>query len=29
MQVVGTIASPITGMEGNQEFLLYAKRTAG
>ncbi len=26
-QVVGTIPSPITGMEGNQEFLLYAKRS--
>jgi len=26
-QVVGTILSPITGMEGNQEFLLYAKRS--
>jgi 23S rRNA (cytidine1920-2'-O)/16S rRNA (cytidine1409-2'-O)-methyltransferase len=25
-QVVGTIPSPITGAEGNQEFLLYAKR---
>lgn len=25
-QVVGTIPSPITGTEGNQEFLLYAKR---
>jgi 23S rRNA (cytidine1920-2'-O)/16S rRNA (cytidine1409-2'-O)-methyltransferase len=24
--VVGTIPSPITGAEGNQEFLLYAKR---
>jgi 23S rRNA (cytidine1920-2'-O)/16S rRNA (cytidine1409-2'-O)-methyltransferase len=24
--VVGTIPSPITGMEGNKEFLLYAKR---
>jgi 23S rRNA (cytidine1920-2'-O)/16S rRNA (cytidine1409-2'-O)-methyltransferase len=24
--VVGTIPSPIAGMEGNQEFLLYAKR---
>lgn len=26
-QVVGTIPSPITGMEGNREFLLYAKRS--
>ena len=26
-QVVGTIPSPITGMEGNQEFLLYGKRS--
>jgi 23S rRNA (cytidine1920-2'-O)/16S rRNA (cytidine1409-2'-O)-methyltransferase len=26
-QVVGTIPSPITGMEGNHEFLLYAKRS--
>jgi len=25
--VVGMIPSPITGMEGNQEFLLYAKRS--
>jgi 23S rRNA (cytidine1920-2'-O)/16S rRNA (cytidine1409-2'-O)-methyltransferase len=25
-QVVETIPSPITGAEGNQEFLLYAKR---
>jgi 23S rRNA (cytidine1920-2'-O)/16S rRNA (cytidine1409-2'-O)-methyltransferase len=25
-QVVGTIPSPITGAEGNQEFLLYARR---
>jgi 23S rRNA (cytidine1920-2'-O)/16S rRNA (cytidine1409-2'-O)-methyltransferase len=25
-QVVGTIPSPITGAEGNQEFLLYGKR---
>jgi 23S rRNA (cytidine1920-2'-O)/16S rRNA (cytidine1409-2'-O)-methyltransferase len=25
-QVAGTIASPITGMEGNREFLLYARR---
>ncbi len=25
-EVVGTIPSPITGAEGNQEFLLYAKR---
>src|SRR6202167_3658731 len=24
--VVGTIPSPITGMEGNKEFLLYARR---
>ena len=27
-QVVGTIPSPITGAEGNQEFLLYSKRLA-
>jgi 23S rRNA (cytidine1920-2'-O)/16S rRNA (cytidine1409-2'-O)-methyltransferase len=26
-QVAGTIPSPITGMEGNREFLLYAKRS--
>jgi 23S rRNA (cytidine1920-2'-O)/16S rRNA (cytidine1409-2'-O)-methyltransferase len=26
-QVVGTIPSPIIGAEGNQEFLLYAKRS--
>jgi len=26
-QVVGTIPSPITGVEGNREFLLYAKRS--
>jgi len=26
-QVVGTIPSPITGAEGNREFLLYARRT--
>jgi len=26
-QVVETIPSPITGMEGNREFLLYARRT--
>jgi 23S rRNA (cytidine1920-2'-O)/16S rRNA (cytidine1409-2'-O)-methyltransferase len=26
-QVVETIPSPITGMEGNREFLLYAKRS--
>ncbi len=26
-EVVGTIPSPITGAEGNQEFLLYAKRS--
>jgi len=26
-QVVGSMPSPITGAEGNQEFLLYAKRT--
>ncbi len=26
-QVVGTIPSPITGMEGNKEFLLYGKRS--
>jgi 23S rRNA (cytidine1920-2'-O)/16S rRNA (cytidine1409-2'-O)-methyltransferase len=25
-QVVETIPSPITGMEGNREFLLYARR---
>ncbi len=25
-QVVGTIPSPITGAEGNKEFLLYARR---
>jgi len=24
--VVETISSPITGMEGNREFLLYARR---
>jgi 23S rRNA (cytidine1920-2'-O)/16S rRNA (cytidine1409-2'-O)-methyltransferase len=24
--VIGTIASPITGAEGNKEFLLYAKK---
>jgi 23S rRNA (cytidine1920-2'-O)/16S rRNA (cytidine1409-2'-O)-methyltransferase len=28
-EVVGTIPSPITGAEGNQEFLLYAKRANG
>ena len=28
-QVVETIESPITGMEGNKEFLLYAKRPTG
>ena len=28
-QVVETIPSPITGMEGNQEFLLYARRGRG
>ena len=27
-QVAGTIPSPITGMEGNHEFLLYARRPA-
>ncbi len=27
-QVAGTIPSPITGAEGNQEFLLYAKRSS-
>jgi 23S rRNA (cytidine1920-2'-O)/16S rRNA (cytidine1409-2'-O)-methyltransferase len=27
-QVVETIPSPITGMEGNREFLLYARRAA-
>ena len=26
-EVVETIPSPITGMEGNREFLLYARRT--
>lgn len=26
-QVVGTMPSPITGMEGNKEFLLYSKRS--
>jgi 23S rRNA (cytidine1920-2'-O)/16S rRNA (cytidine1409-2'-O)-methyltransferase len=26
-EVVETIPSPITGMEGNKEFLLYARRT--
>jgi 23S rRNA (cytidine1920-2'-O)/16S rRNA (cytidine1409-2'-O)-methyltransferase len=26
-QVVETIDSPITGAEGNHEFLLYARRT--
>jgi 23S rRNA (cytidine1920-2'-O)/16S rRNA (cytidine1409-2'-O)-methyltransferase len=26
--VVETIPSPITGMEGNREFLLYARRVA-
>jgi len=25
-KVVETISSPITGMEGNREFLLYARR---
>jgi predicted rRNA methylase YqxC with S4 and FtsJ domains len=25
-QVVESIPSPITGVEGNREFLLYAKR---
>jgi 23S rRNA (cytidine1920-2'-O)/16S rRNA (cytidine1409-2'-O)-methyltransferase len=25
-EVAGTIPSPITGMEGNHEFLLYAQR---
>jgi 23S rRNA (cytidine1920-2'-O)/16S rRNA (cytidine1409-2'-O)-methyltransferase len=25
--VAGTIPSPITGMEGNQEFLLYASKS--
>ena len=25
-EVVDTIQSPITGMEGNREFLLYARR---
>ncbi len=28
-QVVGTIPSPITGAEGNKEFLLYARTGAG
>ena len=28
-EVVGTIPSPITGMEGNREFLLYARRMGG
>jgi 23S rRNA (cytidine1920-2'-O)/16S rRNA (cytidine1409-2'-O)-methyltransferase len=28
-EVVETIPSPITGMEGNHEFLLYARRPAG
>ena len=28
-QVVGTIPSPITGREGNKEFLLYARRPQG
>ena len=28
-QVVETIPSPITGMEGNQEFLLYARNVRG
>ena len=28
-QVVETIPSPITGMEGNREFLLYARNTEG
>jgi predicted rRNA methylase YqxC with S4 and FtsJ domains len=27
--VVEIIDSPITGMEGNKEFLLYAKRAVG
>jgi len=27
-QVVETIPSPITGAEGNREFLLYARLTA-
>jgi 23S rRNA (cytidine1920-2'-O)/16S rRNA (cytidine1409-2'-O)-methyltransferase len=27
-EVVETIPSPITGMEGNREFLLYARRSA-
>jgi 23S rRNA (cytidine1920-2'-O)/16S rRNA (cytidine1409-2'-O)-methyltransferase len=26
-EVAGTIPSPITGAEGNQEFLLYAHRS--
>jgi len=25
-EIVGTIPSPITGMEGNREFLLYARK---
>jgi 23S rRNA (cytidine1920-2'-O)/16S rRNA (cytidine1409-2'-O)-methyltransferase len=28
-QVVETIPSPITGMEGNKEFLLHARRPQG
>jgi 23S rRNA (cytidine1920-2'-O)/16S rRNA (cytidine1409-2'-O)-methyltransferase len=28
-EVVETIPSPITGMEGNKEFLLYARRGRG
>ena len=27
-RVIETIPSPITGMEGNREFLLYARRTS-
>lgn len=28
-RVIGTLPSPITGMEGNQEFLLYARKPDG
>jgi 23S rRNA (cytidine1920-2'-O)/16S rRNA (cytidine1409-2'-O)-methyltransferase len=28
-EVMGTLPSPITGMEGNQEFLLYARKPDG
>jgi len=27
LEVIETIPSPITGMEGNREFLLYARRS--